>query len=245
MKYQVKLRYHEDEDNGIWGFCHENTVGFFNPFYEPSGIFHDVFEHYFEGTGCFKGEGFCNVFGEMVATAHKYYITNQIGINPFMYRYGSPIDYTFRVDTEYMIKEYFRKDDYLDYNVEGMKIPYQKPEPHIEYVIRDYINEIKNKSDSESLSYVCKQLRNAYRLGYKMARKMYRNEGKVYSMFYEFLTFWNTFMKTNEASSLHIEDSEYGLKSILFNVDTVRCTCNTKLIDDVGNVYPISNLTSY
>ena len=62
MKYQVKLRYFEDEGYGQKGFTHHNTYNLdtpFNAFTDISGVFHDVFEHYFEGSGIFINNNIC------------------------------------------------------------------------------------------------------------------------------------------------------------------------------------------
>ncbi len=246
MKYQVKLKYFQQEDSELWGFTHVNTVDKFDPFYEAAGIFHDVFEHYFEGTGYFKDDGFCNLFGEMVATGHKFYITNMLGVDCFKYRlYHRGIsDWT--VDTRYILFDYL-KNDYCDYPVEGLNIPYQKPidNSFFEQTIDDYVGRIKDFKSLKHKSYICKQIRRAYRFGYRMAQKKWGISHKVTEMLDKFLLEWFNIMRLNDKESILIEGSDYGLNYIIFNVDTRRPSCTMKLVDEVGNIYPVSKLTSY
>ena len=72
MKYSVILRRFED-NNGIWGFTHDNTFAAnypFDAFYNAEGIMHDLYEHWFEGQlKPFCGNNMCNVYGEIVASA--------------------------------------------------------------------------------------------------------------------------------------------------------------------------------
>ena len=132
MKYTVRLKYFEDDVTGEWGFTHINTCNNnnpFNAFYSPEGIFPDVFEHYFEGNSYFTGANENNVIGEMVATAHKWYIVNEIGVNSFMYRRGSPFP-NFQVDTIEIIKDaYYNYQSWIGSGYEGEpeNVLYQYP----------------------------------------------------------------------------------------------------------------------
>lgn len=255
MKYQVKLRYFEDEGYGQKGFTHHNTYNLdtpFNAFTDISGVFHDVFEHYFEGSGIFINNNIGNIFGEAVATGHKFFYYHELGINAFMFRkyknyLSGEEDWT--VDTRYLFQEAF-KEDYSEYPYHIINIPYQKPINCLAYIERYYKDFFIEKCNLPKSSPYHQQIANAYRLGYNMAYKKwgsYSKENKIRSMMLNFLNYWNKTLndaKTDRGiDNLSIDDEyAYPLKYLLFTLNTCKPSWKCELIDDIGNTYNLKKL---
>lgn len=55
----------------------------FDPVWNGEAIFHDVFEHWHEGIGFFKGPNALNLGGEMVASGALYYFQANLGVERF------------------------------------------------------------------------------------------------------------------------------------------------------------------
>ena len=77
MNYKVNLVFFNDDANGEWGLAHFNSINrdqSFNAFWSGNGMFHDVFEHYYEGVHpFFQGNFSFNVGGEVAAMGHRTY----------------------------------------------------------------------------------------------------------------------------------------------------------------------------
>lgn len=250
MIYNVKLRYFEDDATGSWGFAHEETFDRgFNAFYSPDGIFHDVFEHYFEGQKkYFKGNNQCNILGEMVATAHKLYYY-EMGINAFRYRDNNISPSSWREDTEPLLHEYFGDEDsWSDYNLHDVGIPHQKdPKSYnLDSAIYDYHSYIKEEFPQYSKKLKLSWITNAYRRGYNMAEKKWGNQqNAAYQMMDKFLDEWHTFTRYAAADTLLIEGTDYALRAINFRVDTVKCKVKATVEDQLRQVFPFKALISY
>lgn len=88
-KYSVKLVYHECENSGLTGYVQPELKEIFQPFDRFSGIVHDLFEHWFEGTDFFNAEKI-TLAGEYVAMGcREYLITNSNWFYGFWY-YKNP-----------------------------------------------------------------------------------------------------------------------------------------------------------
>lgn len=78
---KITLNIREDEATGIIGFIPEGCEDF-NSFTDSIGLFHDIFEHWFEGKHkYFKDEFKCDRSGELVAMGACYYFYNELGIH--------------------------------------------------------------------------------------------------------------------------------------------------------------------
>lgn len=242
MKYQVELKYFEDDQTGIWGFAHRNTYNHatpFNAFYETSGIFHDVFEHYFEGSKYFPD---ISVYGELCATAHKYFITESLGLNPFQFSPGSPYP-DYYVDT---MDEFRPQENYFAVDPRYCRVPDQKPCVGIE----DFVTSYLCKVDDEGYPVTPQQrraIRNSLRLGYRMAEKKWDHDHyNSIRVLYNFLYEWDQFTKTKNAEGLFIEDDEaYGLSYLRFAVDTRQGTVKCTAVDEIHREWPLELLQSY
>lgn len=85
--HTVELKFFEDDANGEWGLAHKNTIDGdmgsdgFNAFYDATGIFHDVFEHWFERKHkYFMGDYAMNIGGEMAAMGAMWYYYSDLGV---------------------------------------------------------------------------------------------------------------------------------------------------------------------
>jgi len=88
MKHTVRLDFHSCDDFGTGLVNHKakpstdysGEQGKFNPFWITRGIFHDVFEHYFEEEHkYFRGKYAYNWVGEIVAMGHMTYYLEHFG----------------------------------------------------------------------------------------------------------------------------------------------------------------------
>lgn len=86
-KHTVTLKLFQDDATGEYGFAHKNTIGAdcsFNAFFTGVGIFHDVFEHWFEYEHkYFKGNYAMNVAGEMAANGACWYLYDTLGLHGY------------------------------------------------------------------------------------------------------------------------------------------------------------------
>lgn len=262
MRYQVKLRYFQAEEYDQWGFAHVDTFNHenaFDPFYDASGLFHDVFEHYFEGSVRFRGEKQNSLYGEMVATGHKYYYVHKMGVNSFAYRSFGNYMTDWAIDTKYEVRacideEQGKEDvDYSNYKLTPLHLPYQRPiwpGYGIDREIKIYQEYIQDECQVSSRHESMREITNAYRYGYRMAQRKWPDEGvwenvPKQKMMHDFLSFWQNFTKNNAAELLMIEGSEYGLRSLIFTIDTRKCTWKVKVEDDARQLHSIYKLYSY
>lgn len=254
MKYEVNLRYFKDE-NGIWGFTHNNTFNHeapFAAFVSPEGLFHDVFEHYFEGFGYFSGPKANSIYGEMVATAHKYYIFNELGFNMFKHRKYFNADFEgWRVDTQYLVDEALR-EDYSEYPLTPLKLPYQRPVDNgsFENVIKDYQSIVAEEYGETRKGVVLQEIANAYRLGYRMAERKWPSKGvwedqPMLKMFHDFVDFWYDLNPDPDFQHLFLEGSEYRLRGVKCKVNTCKATCKIVPYNEVRQEFHRLDLVNY
>ena len=250
MRYNVKLKYFNHYDLGK-GFAHTNTFEKFDPFWDASGIFHDVFEHYFEGTGVFAGNNKCNILGEIVATAHKYFFYHELCVNSFKFRSYSHIsDWT--IDTKSLLLEKI-SNGYDSYDYFDIGLPKSKKTDisHLERIIEEYISEVEYEQSKPDAYYKIDSslIADAYRYGYKLAKRRWEKNcvwksGEVTRFMNNFLDKWNDITKLDRDFLRIDDDSAYQLNYINFNIDTVRLTCTERLVDELGNTYNIKKLYS-
>lgn len=84
-KYSVKLVYHECENSGLTGYVQPELKEVFQPFDRFSGIVHDLFEHWFEGTEFFDSQEI-TLAGEYIAMGcREFLIVNSNWFYGFWY----------------------------------------------------------------------------------------------------------------------------------------------------------------
>lgn len=266
MRYEVILKYFQDESFGTWGLAPEKTIGHdtsFNAFWGSDGIFHDVFEHYMEGINpYYSNHGFMTIWGEMAASGHAI-AYNEIGINSFRYRKHNAYR-DFKVDTLSVVEEYLYelkndpKGPYIEFDsfkesclCPRQRIKYDYSTYNLESEISDYEYIVIDKAKSQNIKLkdvLWKPgIRRNYIYGYKQALKIIGSDKKhSYTVLDEFLEYWNNVTK-NSAEYLTIDRSEHGIYGIKFVVsNTKRLKIKTTLIENYTKLeYPIKHLSFY
>lgn len=234
MKYKVELKIFQDDDLGYYGIAHKNAINKgFNAFWNGIGIFHDVFEHYFEDKHkYFKNDYSFNVAGEIASMGHLsyyyfnyYYLqnrkTNEYSMNSFE-------EAIIRTTSDMMIEAI--QDGYINFgSILLCKIPKQKfYDNNLEDIIQTHWNKVKNvnvkkhKTDTKQVikekinykkSIKLSKLRNLYTWGFKQAEKIAPWSNENYNTLNDFIKYWNKFCKDHKA-----EDLLYNFKEIHFNI---------------------------
>ncbi len=261
MKYEVILRLHDEDDaTGEWGLCHANAVGKFNTFWGPDGIFHDVFEHYFEDNHkYFSGNAAFSVWGEMCASGHGIAYAD-IGVDNFRYRQSSR-GRDFTVDTTTLITDWLHGYvDWLDFPIDRCDIPVQKYK--CPTTLRHWMNEYesfwyeqRDKGRDKIKMIPKKYIYRSYIYGYKQALQIIGGDKQhAYNVLDKFLEQWHYITK-HQANELYLYTgtseegpvySDYGIYGFKFVVETnpnLNVTCT--VIDDLKNEYPLTNLSIY
>lgn len=235
MRYEIILKYFQDDATGSWGLAPAGTINHdngFNAFWGADGIFHDVFEHYVEGLlPYYSHQGFMTLWGEMCASGHGLAYHN-LGINNFRYRQNPNRDFT--ADTINEVQEvlyergreeepYFR----FDMSKETCLVPYQSY-PNRAYELGSTIGEYRYKVEQyakekevnhKKLIWMPGIDRN-YIYGWKRAQKIIgRDWEHSYQVLDDFLTRWHKFTTYNKAEHLWLDDSDHGFYGIRFTVE--------------------------
>lgn len=233
MIYKVNLALFEDDANGEYGLAHKNaTDRGFNAFWTHQGIFHDVFEHYFEDIHpYFQGEYAFNVGGEVAAMGHLVYYENQIGLeNRWFNRYSmygrdrdivettrgemyEAINQGFcNFGNELLCKVPYQKvsdvciEDIIDIHMSGINlIPVEGYEEQAKEVGRNYKKSITRA-----------KLQRLYRWGYERAKGMFPRTNHNIDKLYDFLEVWKDITEKNKPKELH----DYGIIEFEFTIKT-------------------------
>lgn len=252
LNYEVILKLHEDDESGIWGLCHANTVGTFNAFWEANGIFHDVFEHYFEGTHpYFSDKNEMTLFGEMCASGHGIAYAD-LGIDNFQYR-TPPSGRSFTVDTTTLMEDWVHGHcDWLEYSIEHCRVPRQKE--FASASLRYWLNEYEDWIDKH-LEF-CKDLKklkfnkvkDVYTYGYKTAKTIIGPDPDIaYDKMQKFLDTWNKITSRNDAANIVIEGEDaypiHGFKFTVTNKPVFNVNC--VILDQRHAEYPLDLLETY
>lgn len=256
MKYTVELRL--ARDNG-WNYesagllptaAYANST--FDPFWSPEGIFHDIFEHWFEGIlPRFSGTRMFSIYGEMVASAIKCYFYSRLSVDAFKFR-NIRVHRTFREDTEYHLFELAEHDviEYEPIPLFKTTIPevdncYTYP---IETVITEYLHVLRERCGYKFMVKHRKQIVSSYRYGWKLAKRMWGHDrSKASDALNNLLDEFNV-LCTNDAESLVFPEdiSVYGIRSLIAKVDTkAKNICKLVWTDDVRNELPFDSVVSF
>ncbi len=268
-KHIVRLQFFNDHADGEWGLAHEKTIGndvSFNAFWNGIGIFHDVFEHWFEfDHKYFQGENAMNVGGEISAMGAMWYyygilrarnrkefLTKKQHWNTVDMREAvvSSIE-TLCVDgIAYGYTNYGhslecgvpRQRDTKDYTLENQinELWYRLDKRQVEteeMPERECAIEFKN-----SISY--SKIANLYRWGYKMASKLVPCNDENSLLIDSFIEFWDKFCDNNPAEYLQTMFSgiEFVVKKDRHNVLSWTATLEGK---DGFNDFVIKNSQKY
>lgn len=253
-KHIVRLEFFNDSANGEWGLAHEKTINLnesFNAFWNGIGIFHDVFEHWFEFEHkYFQGDNAMNVGGEVSAMGAMWYyygILRAFNREQFLTknRY-SQVDMREAVvsSIESLCVDAI-SSGYTNFgSTLECGVPRQKDTN--DYTLENQINELWYRLDNrqvdtneeqerecairfkKSLSY--SKIANLYRWGYKMASKLVPNNEENRRMCDNFIEFWDKFCKECPAENLQAMFSgvEFVVKRNSSNVLTWTATFEGK-----------------
>ncbi len=220
----IDLVVFEDYATGDYGLCPKGSEEKgFNAFWNGIGIFHDVFEHWFEDKHkYFSGEHAFNVCGEMCAMGAAFYYYNMIGSSRALNPYGDFNDAIMRTTID-MVHEAVSYG-YCDFGAElKTKIPNQKriEEFGIEYYLDKYIKKAKKfevgtedyeRGERFKNSVSFSSIANPHRYGYRMAEKLVPNTQNNFNTLSGFIKFFNDFCKGNTAEEFSWEHSGINVK---------------------------------
>jgi hypothetical protein len=249
MKYEVKLRLHENSDQGTWGVCHENALDKFDPFWGADGIFHDVFEHYHEEKFApFIGRNAFGVYGEMAASGAGI-AYSEIGIDNFKFRPQRNVQRDFIADTTSILTDYIHGYDEelefpLIFNIPRQRDPKSDTLNAYLYDYFDWLNDHIEKGRTRAKELSKSKIKQAYFWGYNRAKKIIgSDENHAYDVLDNFLDDWNTITKNHNPEYLWISGSDYGVRNFIFKINTYpKLKIRQYIQDDIGNLYSIHNL---
>ncbi len=236
LVHEVKLRFFEDEANGEWGLAHESTYqgeggnDGFNAFWDARGLFHDVFEHWFENRHKrFMGDAALNVGGEMAAMGALWYYYDELGLHDR--QFPGQIHYmgdTMRRGTQDLVTEAI-SEGYCQFGDELVShLPRQRPTDNseLECQIDLLMQEVRKASrragfngpqsstmeaaETQEQEYgraykasvTKRKVADLHRWGYRMAGKLVPNTHDNRYTLQSFLAYWEAFTKANSAEDL-------------------------------------------
>ena len=233
-KHIITLNFFEDDATGKWGLAHANAIdrpygNGFNAFWDGLGIFHDLFEHFFEDRHkYFMGDYAFNVGGEMAAMgACSYYyfilnVHNREGNNRSMYSFYESI----RNTTENEIHEAITEGSCRYGSTLESNVPRQKPvdcytlEDSIIDEMWDSVKDLQVTTEYEQeggirykKSVLKSKIANLHRYGFRMAEKLVPDNFQNHNCLSNFIEFWDEITSKNSA-----EDLANDFKGITFTV---------------------------
>lgn len=225
MTHIVRFRLFQDDANGEYGLAHDNAIDIetpFNAFWTGQGLFHDVFEHWFENKHkYFKDEYSFNVGGEMAAMGASMYYYSTLGVwnRPLSNRSMYTFEENIRLTNEHVIQEAI-ESGYCSYgHTLESHIPKQSPVDHgeLEYCISEMWEAVskmhfngnstykEDKQDSKQYkkSVTFRKIADLHRWGYRMAEKLVPDNRHNQDVCAGFIDYWNRFFKKVSASDLY------------------------------------------
>lgn len=217
----VRLTFFKDDASGEWGLAHETTFddnNAFNAFWDGLGIFHDIFEHWFENEHkYFKDDFAMNVGGEMCAMgAMWYYISELYMHNRITDRSIYSDGDSMRMTTESEVQEAILYG-YCNYGYTlESNVPKQQPtnNSELEYQIKTFWDNVKGFSPKSNYDQELEDCRNykrsvsfrkiadLHRYGFRMAERMVPNIRENQYTLIEFKNYWDAFCKQNSAEEM-------------------------------------------
>ena len=217
---RVKLKLFED-DNGMYGLAPDKTIESFDAFWRgATGIFHDVFEHWFEKEHkYFRGSYAMNIAGEVAAMGALAYYVYELGIGEKRSHDGRNFfdeDDIVR-QTLYDMMEAMKSGNSNYGNTFECRVPYQKKVDSalLESIIQKHWTKISLYKRGKCDTYCTPterevainyrktvqlwKLKRLYRWGYRMAERKIPNTYENLEMIQRFITYWNNFTKSHSA----------------------------------------------
>jgi hypothetical protein len=223
MSHKVKLTLFQDDATGEFGLAHHNATDRgdgtdFNAFWDGIGIFHDVFEHWFEGEHeYFMDENGFNIGGEMAAMGAMIYYYYELGVhNRPIGRNIHGMEAAAKQTTLIECEESIRYG-YTRYGHElNCGVPDQAPvySGSIEYIAESMTEELlacpietdyeQEKEDAIRFqnSITFQKIANLHRWGFCMAENLIPDNRHNQDTLMEFIDFWNEFCEKNNAEEI-------------------------------------------
>ncbi len=237
LVHTVELALFEDEGNGEYGLAHKETHdnpygSSFNAFWDGTGIFHDVFEHWHEFKHkYFRGEGAMNIGGEMAAMGAMWYYFDTLYVGnrfDFARSNTSPSQRVINT-TIFDIQEAIQSGNSSFGQTLVCNVPKQKETDNseLEYAIEKYYESVKgyefepNKYTTEDEAETAKnykesvtfaKIANLHRFGYRLAEKLVPQDCENTQTLRDFIRFWDEFCINNNAEDLHRNFSGLTIK---------------------------------
>lgn len=248
MKHKVKLSLFQDDATGDYGLAHSNAIDVespFNAFWSHQGIFHDVFEHYFEDVHkYFRGDYAFNIGGEVAAMGHYAYYMNHFypsdrNFSVFNYR---PIHELVIGGTVGEMEDAILCGHSNFGSTLECRVPKQKSNYFMDDIIYDHHLQVKqmrpNKYNEHEYepkefgilykkSVTLQKLRNLYTWGYKQAEKIAPRNPQNKEAIEGFLSFWKEVTENNKAEDLynwsfrHIEFTIYRGENLKWKAEWI------------------------
>ena len=230
--YKVLLTFFQDNANGEYGLAHENAIDRgFNAFWTGQGIFHDVFEHYFEENNkYFQNKFGFNIGGEICAMGHLAYYwemarpENRKLSDRSTYPFEHSIAHTTISDMEEAISE-----GYTNFG-SRLECAVPKQKDVNSYILTNIIHEHLYCMEVATISEKCYEIEaakefkrsitdnkiiNLYTYGYKLAEQIAPNTEHNKKALFDFIDFWKEFCSNHSAKELTNE-----FKHVEFTITT-------------------------
>jgi hypothetical protein len=210
---KITLELREDEATGVIGFIPEGCEDF-NSFTDSIGLFHDIFEHWFEGKHKYFQDKFkCDRSGELVAMGACYYFYNELGIhnralgNHRIYPFGYII---LRGEFDSLLSNILYEEDSFAYGKNELlcNIPYQKPiegyfEDNIEETYLAFKKRVEKDLEEADNEYAKEYFKSVtlgkvqtlFRYGYRMAARWIPTNYDNRVILTSFIDFWKIFFE--------------------------------------------------
>jgi hypothetical protein len=235
LVHKVELSLFQDDTGLPTGLAHSNALERgFNPFWDGVGIFHDVFEHWFEKRHkYFQGDCAFNIGGEMAAMGAALYYSYELGVDKRILRNYGGWPSALVSTTESLMQEavcygYTEFGDTLECGV-----PYQRGgTPTLERMVQEMMDRVReydiapaeesNYRDEREVeagyaylkSIKERKIRRLHRWGYNMAERLVPMTDGNRRVLTQFITYWNDFTKQLTGEEL----VEMGYTEITFRI---------------------------
>lgn len=236
FEYTVNLKMFQDDATGEWGLAPSNSLNqddSFNAFWSAEGLFHDVFEHYFEDEHIFfRGKNAFNVGGEVAAMGHRVYYYETFGFENLIGNTYQGFDWAVVRTTSGMMEEaviygYHSFGSRLECGVPSryskLQCGYRLDTAISEhcYLKDQWIpgGEYKKEGRAYLNSITDSKLERLYKWGYTEAELIASGTPENKATLSEFFDYWTKFCVRNTAESL--KDTLSRLRFTVKNIDGI------------------------
>ena len=222
LAHKVTLELHEDAGYGLTGV---NSKYIFDPFWSGIGIFHDIFEHWFEGTHKhFLNPAAFNILGEVSAMGAANYFASQMCVPKRKTETFQDFEEASIQTIDTLMYDLLCSESRFG-NILYTELPYQPPiedevahcsacpEGTIEKlweVICSLVEGMRTEGNEEEVASITKSvIRDSFRWGYRMARRLIPDTYHNRDVLNDFIERWDSFCKQNNPEDFLWGDKEY------------------------------------